>query len=708
MRSILVVLLTSLLVAAAEGQSRNYPPTFAGAQEELYKTVGDVDLRLWVFRPDEWTAHDSRPAIVFFFGGGWKAGTPGQFEKQCRYLAEQGMVAITADYRVRQRHGTLADKCVSDAKSAIRWVRGHAKQLGVDPNRIVAAGGSAGGHLAACTGVVPGFDESSEDPSLSSVPNAMALFNPALILAPYGEFAINPQVAADIATRTGTPPQQLSPIHHVRDGLPPTIIFHGEADSTVPFDTAEKYTEVATKAGNRCELASYPDAGHGFFNYGRGGTPGEFYALTVERLHQFLHSLGYLESPTGSATTANVGESSDSEPNADVQTSVKDKGNVQSEQDQSNVHRRDDFRNALSTISESKKATVAFIGGSITEMNGYRVMVQDFLSDQFPHTDFTFINAGISSTCSTTGAFRLQRDVLSRRPDLLFVEFAVNDDQDAAHAGRECRRGMEGIVRAALTNDPNIEIVITHFVNPPMLKTLQQGGTPISSSSHEAVAKHYGVSTIDLAKEVAERISAGALTWKEYGGTHPAPAGNRIAADMVVELLTSGWNSSHVEFTVRDSAVPAVPEPLDERSYSNGVLVDVANAAADEHWSLGRPDWENIAGSKRERFLQERMLSAVASGAELTLQFDGTAVGMYVLAGPDAGIVEFSIDGAPTRKLDLYHRFSRGLHYPRTIMFDADLAPGPHELKLTVSDQSNPASTGNAIRILAFAVNESP
>ena len=372
------------------------------------------------------------------------------------------------------------------------------------------------------------------------------------------------------------------------------------------------------------------------------------------------------------------------------------------------MHRRDDFRNALTAISGRKEATVAFIGGSITEMNGYRVMVQEFLTDRFPLTDFTFINAGISSTCSTTGAFRLQRDVLSKQPDLLFVEFAVNDDQDAAHAERECRRGMEGILRAALTSDPNIEIVVTHFVNPPMLKTLQQGGTPVSSSNHEAVANHYGVSTIDLAKEVAERISAGTLTWKVYGGTHPAPAGNRIAAEMVAELLTSGWSSPHVEFAVRDSAVPAVPEPLDEKSYSNGVLVDVAKAAADEHWSLGRPDWDNIAGSKRERFNQEQMLSAVAPGAELTLQFDGTAVGMYILAGPDAGSVEFSIDGGATRKLDLYHRFSKGLHYPRTVMFDADLAPGPHELKLTVSDQSNPSSTGNAVRILAFAVNESP
>jgi acetyl esterase/lipase len=292
-----LLLLLVLAPGSLDAQSRGYPPSLDGARVETYKRTGDVELRLWIFDPPDRPAGELRPAIVFFFGGGWKSGSPTQFEQQCRYFAAQGMVAITADYRVRERHGTTADKCVADAKSAIRWVRQNAPRLGIDPERIVAGGGSAGGHLAACTGVIPGLDEPGEPAQVSSVPNALALFNPALVLAPVDGAAIADDRRADIASRTGVDPQQISPIHHVRGGLPPTIIFHGEADVTVPLATAQLYAQRAIAAGNRCELVTYKGAGHGFFNHGRGGTPGEHYVATVQRLHQFLYSLGYLDGP---------------------------------------------------------------------------------------------------------------------------------------------------------------------------------------------------------------------------------------------------------------------------------------------------------------------------------------------------------------------------------------------------------------------------
>lgn len=130
---------------------------FDGVRKEIYKTVGEVKLPIYIFAPPDHKPTDRRPAIIFFFGGGWTSGTPRQFEPQCRYLASRGMVAMTADYRVFSRHGTLAVKCVEDAKSAIRWVRANASRLGVDPKRIAAGGGSAGGHIAACAGGHQGF-----------------------------------------------------------------------------------------------------------------------------------------------------------------------------------------------------------------------------------------------------------------------------------------------------------------------------------------------------------------------------------------------------------------------------------------------------------------------------------------------------------------------------------------------------------------------
>ena len=208
-----------------------------------------------------------------------------------------------------------------------------------------------------------------------------------------------------------------------------------------------------------------------------------------------------------------------------------------------NVILRGSYANSQLQFDQLKTGRVAFMGGSITQMNGYRPMVATWLQKRFPKTKFDFINAGISSTCSTTGAFRLPSEVLAKgKIDLFFIEFAVNDDQDASHASRECVRGMEGIIRQARKAQPNMDIVVTHFVNPGMLEQLREGKMPLSMAAHEKVLKAYNVSTIFLAREVADRIDAGKLTWVVFGGTHPKPAGNAIAADMIGHLLDRAWS----------------------------------------------------------------------------------------------------------------------------------------------------------------------
>jgi len=367
-----------------------------------------------------------------------------------------------------------------------------------------------------------------------------------------------------------------------------------------------------------------------------------------------------------------------------------------------NVHLRSSLNNCRAKFLREKKGHVAFIGGSITEMNGYRPLVCEILRRRFPDTEFTFTDAGISSTCSTTGAFRLQTDVLSRGPaDLFFVEFAVNDDQDAHHTREACVRGLEGIVRQALRHNPHMDIVITYFVNPEMLETLQAGQTPLTMAAHDEVAVHYSVSTIHLAKEIAERITAGRLTWQEFGGTHPAPAGNAICAGMIDQLLGRAWSKSIAD-DARPIAHPSV-EPLDERCYENGRFVDSGQAKLGRGWKLEVPAWNTLQGSKRSRFTEISMLCAEQPGAELVLEFTGTAIGAYIVAGPDAGMAEARIDGGPPVEIDLYHRFSAGLHYPRTVMFAADLKPGPHTLTLRMLDKTQ--SAGHAMRIMQFVAN---
>ena len=290
-----------LLLAAAGSATaqRSYPPDMGGTASEVYRTVGDVDLNIYLCNPDDHSADDERPAIVFFFGGGWRSGSPRQFLPQCRYLADRGMVAAVADYRVASRHDVTADECVKDAKSAVRWLRANAERLGIDPDRIAAGGGSAGGHLAAATATLPGHDPDPDGPS--PVPNALVLFNPATVLAPVDGDPMPTEEQrerfAALEERFGAPPESMSPYHHLREGLPPTILFHGTADETVAHSTADRFCLGLRKHKARCDLVIYHGKGHGFFNFGRGegDEKNEMYEDTVSRMDGFLYSLEWLD-----------------------------------------------------------------------------------------------------------------------------------------------------------------------------------------------------------------------------------------------------------------------------------------------------------------------------------------------------------------------------------------------------------------------------
>jgi acetyl esterase/lipase len=287
-KSRIVVVLTMLLggvgVLSAGAQLPNdaAPSSLTGSEAKVYKTVGATKLLLHVYQPAERKAGAALPAILFFFGGGWRSGSPAQFVEHCKYLSARGMVVISVEYRVKSRHDVTPRECVADAKSAIRWVRAHAQELGVDSQRIVASGGSAGGHLAAATALVKGFDEPGEDLTISSAPNALVLFNPALDLS---------GLQSDLGL--GEQRLALSPQQQVRDGLPPTIIFHGTEDKTVPYTEATAFCQAMKQRGNSCEVVPFEGREHGFFNYGRGD--GQDFKTSLRATDEFLVSLGYLK-----------------------------------------------------------------------------------------------------------------------------------------------------------------------------------------------------------------------------------------------------------------------------------------------------------------------------------------------------------------------------------------------------------------------------
>ena len=216
------------------------------AEKILYKKTPQEDMYLYLLRPEVKTKK-SLPAIIYFTGGGWVEGSIDSQIANAAWFRDHGIIGITADYRVKSRHGTTPMECIRDAKSAVRYVRAHAKELGINPNKIVVAGGSAGGHIAACT-AIDGGDEPDEDLSVSSKPNALVLHNPVL-----GE---------GFGTVFFTEHPEFSPILHVNKGWPPTIISCGTADKTTPFVVAQKFTQLMKKSGNMCELIAVKDADH--------------------------------------------------------------------------------------------------------------------------------------------------------------------------------------------------------------------------------------------------------------------------------------------------------------------------------------------------------------------------------------------------------------------------------------------------------------
>ncbi len=246
----------------------------------VYKKVGETELELHVFKPEGHKSGDRRPAIVLFFGGGWVGGSPSQFYGQCDYLASRGMVAFSAQYRTRNSHGTSPRECVQDGKSAIRWLRSHADELGVNPEMIAAGGGSAGGHVATAVATLEKFNEADEDVSVSCAPNALVLFNPVYDNGPegWGHGTVKDYW------------REFSPLHNINAQMPATVVFLGTKDNLIPVSTAQKFQSKMRSLGIRSDLHLYEGEKHGFFNKSK-------YEETLIETDKFLTSLGYLQAP---------------------------------------------------------------------------------------------------------------------------------------------------------------------------------------------------------------------------------------------------------------------------------------------------------------------------------------------------------------------------------------------------------------------------
>jgi acetyl esterase/lipase len=273
--TVAAVLSLGAVAVRAEGGARK--------PQYVYKTIGDRTLMMDFDYPPEWKASDKRPAIVFFFGGGWTKGTPGQFKPQAEYFAKRGIVCARADYRVRGKDGVTPDKCVEDALEAMSWVRRHAAELGVNPDRIAAAGGSAGGHLAACTFFIDPPTAGNGEKPVSPKPNLMVLYNPALNLASLPGKG-NERFVEGMSRESR---ERNSPLLHLRKDAPPTLVLDGTED-WLGAQTKE-FVEKCKGLGVHVEAFYAEGQPHSFFNRD------PWLAKTTERVDQFLIENGYLE-----------------------------------------------------------------------------------------------------------------------------------------------------------------------------------------------------------------------------------------------------------------------------------------------------------------------------------------------------------------------------------------------------------------------------
>lgn len=623
-----------------------------GPDEKIpYDTTSQRKLFLHVFYPKGHEVGQKRTVVVHFFGGGWCTGNASQFYPQCRYLASKGYVAISADYRIKKIDGVTPFDCVDDARKAIRFIRMNYDKFGIDPEKLVASGGSAGGHVALSTAV---FKRKSTE-TVSAIPNALILYNPVLDTTKDG-YGFNMFDGNELL---------LSPNHNLCSGLPPTLIFHGMKDRTVPYNNALKFEALMNTFGNKCKLVSFENADHGFFNINKKNGDAA-YKRCMEEVTLFMHEIGF--SPEKKLS--------------------------------SNMYQiiRDSLKNSISKFKEGKTARVAFIGGSITEGKGWRDSVCIYLQEKYPNTKFEFINAGLSAQGATSAAFRLQRDVLSKgKIDLAFVESSVNDRMPALKCYTPDRiKSMEGVIRHLREANGETDIIMMHFADQFKMADYSMGKIPQEIMDYETVAKHYKVSSINLAKEVNDRIMNNEFSWeKDFKDIHPSPFGQFLYSNSIrgfLERMSSTGLSDKKSIEVH-----VLPAKLDSLCYNSGAFIGSKKA-----YSVKGFEYKPLKKGGKQLFFQSENV-----GDSFKLDFEGSAVGMVVYSGPDAGMIEYSIDGKPFKRFDLYTVNSWVYYVPRYYILCNNLdAEKKHTLVVRVVKQYNGYSNGNRCIIKEFYVNK--
>ena len=366
------------------------------------------------------------------------------------------------------------------------------------------------------------------------------------------------------------------------------------------------------------------------------------------------------------------------------------------------IHSYGNLNNFLYAVQNNPEVTVAFFGGSITNMHGWRDKVEVYLQELFPETKFTFINAGIPSLGSVPHAFRLQKDMLNKgRIDLMLIESAVNDYVNETTEMQQ-RRSLEGIIRHAFASNPYMNLVMMAFVDENKIADYKEDKIPVEIKVYDDIAKHYQLPFINLSEEISLRIFNKEFTWEDdFKNLHPSLFGQELYFATIKAMFQKGFMG--VKST---KLIPVkLPSLLEKYAYTNGDYVSVDKAFIKNDFFVN-PSWKPNDGARtREGFVNLPVLSAEKPGAAIEFLFKGTAVGIAVLSGPDAGIIKYSIDGKAEQQVDLFTKWSKNLHLPWYLMLGDNLSRGKHSLRIKIADNHNEQSKGTSCRIIYFLVN---
>ncbi len=688
-----VLLLFSLLAnyqgdCSAQNLPKNQFETIP--EKNNYRLISDVEYlgpgrqeKMDIYLPTD-TRTAPVPAVIWIHGGGWTGG--GKVNKRSLDLVNTitsgGYAVFSINYLLvkynKDENGNIIypierdafPQNIYDCKTAIRFVRKNARAYHVDPGRIVLAGASAGGHLALITGMTSGteMDDGGLYRDYSTDVSGIISF--------YGPTDLHKFGSHMFAGQTRYKCDQYSPVNYISEKTPPIFMTHGTRDETVKFsNTIDFVNEIKTfEKQNHCRIdytfIPVKNGKHSYF-----ASPEEkndFYDLRP-RILTFLEN------------------------------AFKNKAELRDSIERNECLVRDGLPNLFAKLSDGQHVTIAYFGGSITAQPGYRSQTFQWFKDTWPRVKFTQVDAAIGGTGSSLGAFRVYQDVLSQNPDLIFIEFAVNDYRVSLQSSEDVVASVEGIVRQVIRHNPKTDMCFVYTITEQVLNDIKAGGTFASMLAHETVADHYGIPSINMGLAVAKMQAAGKLVMKGAQGKLEAVSGESLNVFAEMPVNDKGQvvfakdgvhpypNSGHKIYTetiVRALPLlqaPAVPrclgDPIRADNLEKAKMVSLSEVEMSGNWQVY--DWNS---SLLSMGLQKRMTDvrvANTPGDSIAFRFTGTVAGYYDIMGPAAGVIEADIDG----RKSYMARFDKYCTYYRISSRTMNVADGVHRVRFTLTDR---------------------